>query len=619
METLSDQIRKAIDSSNLTCYRICKEIGVGQATMSRFMSQQTSLSMATLDKLGRLLGLEISNKSPEQEHTSNGPIESRDFYMKGIDLYGGIGGWALGMELAGIGIIRSYEWWESANITHSQNLYSETISGDIREMELSSFPKDVEVVVGSPPCTQFSFANRGGSGDINEGLKDIYKFFEVVDYLKPRFWAMENVPRVANILERFMERGERLYKFRHLFKPHKTIAVIDMSSFGLPQRRKRMIAGNFSLPLLMEYSKRCTKITLGDVLQSLSSPNPKNPIYKLTIPKDELTETEEEESLNEEEKRLNREAKQYHPIYNIMQFPDPLDKTSRTITATCTRVSRESIIIEDSEDHSILRRLSVRERASLQGFPITFQFFGNSHTEKLKLIGNALPPPIAYYIGLAFCETSPEKIILLSEATYNFPKCKGNPPETEPHTAGKTYPEKRSFRLAIPNLRFGSGMRFDLSNRFDYEKVHWDVGFFYGTSKSIAEVHLNHKLQQKLDRTLKEIRKFRSFYKTARGIDEVLSKTTPENLQRTWIQRGDGVHPFQAIDSIGDTTLKLLDILTDGDSSKIKEFLVEELKRDNGHSWVTSPSGRKKIDKNLNAIFSGLFLGSYFNERFHQS
>jgi transcriptional regulator with XRE-family HTH domain len=57
---LSDQIRRAIDDSGMTRHRICKEIGMADSTMSRFMSGHCGLSLATLDELADLLGLEIT-------------------------------------------------------------------------------------------------------------------------------------------------------------------------------------------------------------------------------------------------------------------------------------------------------------------------------------------------------------------------------------------------------------------------------------------------------------------------------------------------------------------------------------------------------------------------------
>lgn len=50
-----------MDASGLSRYRIAKEIGIGEATMSRFMTGKGGLSMASLDRLAGLLGLEIAS------------------------------------------------------------------------------------------------------------------------------------------------------------------------------------------------------------------------------------------------------------------------------------------------------------------------------------------------------------------------------------------------------------------------------------------------------------------------------------------------------------------------------------------------------------------------------
>ncbi len=58
---LSDQIRRAVDGSSMSRYRICKELGLAEATMSRFMSGMGGLSMETLDALADFLNLNITN------------------------------------------------------------------------------------------------------------------------------------------------------------------------------------------------------------------------------------------------------------------------------------------------------------------------------------------------------------------------------------------------------------------------------------------------------------------------------------------------------------------------------------------------------------------------------
>jgi transcriptional regulator with XRE-family HTH domain len=56
---LSDQIRRAVDASGLSRYRICKTLGIAESTLSRFMSGQGGLSMEYLDALADLLDLDI--------------------------------------------------------------------------------------------------------------------------------------------------------------------------------------------------------------------------------------------------------------------------------------------------------------------------------------------------------------------------------------------------------------------------------------------------------------------------------------------------------------------------------------------------------------------------------
>jgi transcriptional regulator with XRE-family HTH domain len=55
----SDQIRRAVDSSGLSRYRICKEAGIDQATFSRFMSGKVGMALPTLDALADVLGLDV--------------------------------------------------------------------------------------------------------------------------------------------------------------------------------------------------------------------------------------------------------------------------------------------------------------------------------------------------------------------------------------------------------------------------------------------------------------------------------------------------------------------------------------------------------------------------------
>ena len=64
---LSDGLRQAVDASGLSHYRICKQLGMAESTLSRFMSGQGGLSMEYIDALADLLDLSI--KAPRRRRT----------------------------------------------------------------------------------------------------------------------------------------------------------------------------------------------------------------------------------------------------------------------------------------------------------------------------------------------------------------------------------------------------------------------------------------------------------------------------------------------------------------------------------------------------------------------
>ena len=58
---LSDQIRQAVDASGMSRYRIAKELGISESTMSRFMAG-SGLLLENLDALADLLEIDIKSR-----------------------------------------------------------------------------------------------------------------------------------------------------------------------------------------------------------------------------------------------------------------------------------------------------------------------------------------------------------------------------------------------------------------------------------------------------------------------------------------------------------------------------------------------------------------------------
>jgi len=110
--------------------------------------------------------------------------------MRVLDLFCGMGGWSIpfiedGDEVWGIDI-KDYDY------------PGKLILGDIRELDGYGF-WDMDLIIGSPPCTEFSIAKefgkygKRGKRDLEKGLGLIAEFDRFIEEAKPRYWAMENV------------------------------------------------------------------------------------------------------------------------------------------------------------------------------------------------------------------------------------------------------------------------------------------------------------------------------------------------------------------------------------------------------------------------------------------
>ncbi|WP_428383256.1 DNA cytosine methyltransferase [Nevskia ramosa] len=539
-------------------------------------------------------------------------VTSKGRKLRAIDLYSGVGGWSLGLRLAGIEVVGSYDRWGIANETNFKNNHHQAQTVDVRRLQLTDLPTDIDIVVGSPPCTEFSFSNRGGSGDLEDGLRDVIQFLSIVEHVRPRVWAMENVPRMAKIIEKESKEGGALQRFSALGIDTR---ILNLAEFGVPQRRLRCIAGNFDFDLLRSYDSKTSKLTLGQVVKSLGkSEKISDPVFGLEVVRSKLSDHVPEEPLNDEEIRINRAAKVTHTVYNAMSFPDRLDKPVRTITATCTRVSRESIVIASPEQPGMVRRLTVRERASLQGFPVTFQFYADRHSHKLRMIGNAIPPAFTYYLAHAMVNTPVSEIQSLAEVGKEF---KGPVPlavSAPPDRPGARFNPKRRFKFAIPSLQLKSGVRFEVSNCAVTDPVTWGIDFFFGNSKSIIALSLDAHLRSRLLGMMPP--NLRRAVETSLGtLDKFLSTACVDDMQRIWSHKGPGVTtPFMLLDQLDLAGDSLRKVLSEHESFT-QDALKEAISLEHGDDYADHLPGLAKLTRNRALIVAGLLVGATANVR----
>ena len=72
--TISDQLRAAVEASPMSRYEICKQTGLDKGLLSRFVHGESGLSFRSLDTLCELLKLElrpVRAKAPKPRRTAS--------------------------------------------------------------------------------------------------------------------------------------------------------------------------------------------------------------------------------------------------------------------------------------------------------------------------------------------------------------------------------------------------------------------------------------------------------------------------------------------------------------------------------------------------------------------
>lgn len=346
------------------------------------------------DEIVRVIYLELDNQHMDARPTV-------------VDLFCGGGGFSEGLRQAGFDVTLAIDDDPAAVRTHELNHpETDTIEADVMDIEPGLLPDDVDVMVGSPPCTEFSWAKEGGNGDIDAGMRLVKRFLHLVREVEPDHWIMENVPRLDDYLPETIDHSDIPWSNRD-DTVDITKVTLDCDDYRTPQRRSRLFSGSFPIP-----------DPVADPVPSFGAINDRfptptadvpevaidDPTYDIELPAGGLMDHFYNSFLTEREAEEIRVRKEDHSFYGRMRFPDDPNVPSRTVVATNRRIARETLVMEGTDPPdgmSRYRKPTIREIATIQGFPINYQFTGATQAKKWRRVGDAVPPTIAYAIGCA--------------------------------------------------------------------------------------------------------------------------------------------------------------------------------------------------------------------------
>jgi DNA (cytosine-5)-methyltransferase 1 len=539
-----------------------------------------------------------------------------------IDIFCGAGGFSEGFKQQGFTIVAGIDSWKPAIDTFNLNFGLDCEPRNVLDFSRSlsnieSLP-DTDVIIGSPPCVSFSSSNRSGKADKSEGLKLTRIFLRIVAIKKYKpnstlkAWFMENVTNSKIHLPKqysFRDLGLKNWATELGYDPgsiainlDENRSVINSADYGVPQHRVRVFTGeiiNKKGQLIPQRTHQPSDqsgelpeyITLGFIKLNLPMPNaghsevliidPLYPIIK--IKQADLTDQFYDTGLYISDWKGSKYLKTNHPYMGPMSFPEREDRPSRTITATKIGNSRESIIFRSESGrvgHGEYRTPTIREAATLMGFPITFQFLG-SEGGKWKLVGNAVCPPVSGAFARAVREIYElDKIAqpivrielpsMVGVANLNIYRSKSfdDPPKKKEGSRFRRHPFKfGNITVTLSN--------YDIAKN-DKPTGKWLTSIQYGTGAGFPIQLIPDGYFKELEPVISSFEKGSSFlYTINNGFSgRIASAELLQDMYEAQQDNGDFINPIDLIDEVG-TLIESIDIKENGFDQDGKEIFLK--------------------------------------------
>ena len=323
--------------------------------------------------------------------------------MNIISLFSGAGGLDLGFEKAGFDTIWANEYDKDIWETYEKNFpHTKLDRRSITKIPSSEIPETLGII-GGPPCQSWSEAGSLRGIDDDRGQL-FFEFIRLLKDKKPLFFLAENVSgmlasrhkdALENIKTLFKEAGYKL-----------SFKMLNAHDFKVAQDRKRVFFVGYrdDLNITFEFptgfdNKRYLKDVIWDIKDN-------------ALPAKEKNYTNGNSCvLDNHEYAIGTFSSMYMSRNRVRSWAEP----SFTIQAGGRHaplhpqapkmhfVEQNKRIFVTGKEH-LYRRLSVRECARIQAFPDTHKFYYKNVMAGYKMVGNAVPSYLGYYLAKKIME-----------------------------------------------------------------------------------------------------------------------------------------------------------------------------------------------------------------------
>ncbi len=307
--------------------------------------------------------------------------------IRAIDLFCGAGGSSWGASSAGVEVVAGFDLWPVAKSVYSDNFPdAKFYCENIESLDPSNIKKelgDIDLILASPECTNHSVA-KGNKPRCEKSRSTALQVLRFAKTFEPRWIIVENVVGMKSWAryETFINDIEKLGY-------HTRTQTLNSADFGVPQARRRLFIMFDREMIPNPVSKPCRKRkTAKEIIDG-------NGTYRYSM----LRTEKRAKATLERAYRAVAEIGNKTPFILVYYGSDAaggwqrLDVPLRTITT----LDRFAYVKPNGSGH-VMRMLQPPELKKAMGWPKKYKIIHGTRRDKIKMIGNAVSPPVMKYV-----------------------------------------------------------------------------------------------------------------------------------------------------------------------------------------------------------------------------